>query len=159
MTRIDTFSFKYQVFSSRDEMEREDVELIEAAKRARKNSYAPYSSFNVGAAVRLDDGTIVTGSNQENRAFPSGTCAERTALFAASSSWPDKAITSIAIVGGHKGSITESPVTPCGACRQVMVEMESKGGHKISVILAGENKALKFDSARDLLPFVFDAEL
>lgn len=153
----ETFSFKYQHFDSRDEMSREDIELIMAAEDAIKGSYAPYSSYNVGAAVRLSDGTIVKGANQENIAFPSGLCAERTALFSASATYPEKAIVSMAILGGPKGEISDKPTTPCGACRQVMVEMENKGGKKMSVILAGTKSILKFETASELLPFIFDA--
>lgn len=153
----ETFSFKYQHFDSRAEMSREDIDLIMAAEDAIKGSYAPYSNYNVGAAVRLDDGTIVKGANQENIAFPSGLCAERTALFSASATYPDKAIVSIAIIGGPKGKTSDNPTTPCGACRQVMVEMETKGGKKMSVILVGAKSILKFEDASKLLPFIFDA--
>ena len=110
----------YQEFSSIDELNAEDRELAQAAIEGMKGSYAPYSHFNVGAAVRMSNGQIVRGANQENAAFPSGLCAERTAMFAAGAKYPDKDMCSIALAGGVYGRITEEPATPCGACRQVM---------------------------------------
>ncbi len=107
-------------YASIDEMIPEDRELAAEAIDAMKGSYAPYSHFNVGAAVRMSNGQIVKGANQENAAFPSGLCAERTAMFAAGAKYPDKDMKSIALVGGVYGRITDAPATPCGACRQVM---------------------------------------
>lgn len=98
-----------------EELSDSDKQLIGTAKEATKRSYAPYSHFNVGAAVLFEDGTIVTGSNQENAAYPSGLCAERTALFHAGSQYPDKAITTLAIAASNSEGFTELPVTPCGA--------------------------------------------
>ena len=112
----------YTEYSSIDEMEPQDIELVKAAIEAQKGSYAPYSTFNVGAALRLEDGTIVKGANQENAAYPSGLCAERTAMFAASANNPGKAMLSLAIVGGFNGTLSDTPCSPCGACRQVMSE-------------------------------------
>ena len=147
----------YQEYSSIDEMELEDRLLVEEAVKAQQGSYAPYSGFNVGAAVRLEDGTVVRGSNQENAAFLSGLCAERTAMFAAGAAHPGKAMVSIAIAGGFGYTVSETPCTPCGACRQVMAEYQTKGGKQLSVIMFGERKIWKFSKVDDILPFIFDS--
>ena len=122
----------YTEYSSIDEMEPQDIELVKAAIEAQKGSYAPYSTFNVGAALRLEDGTIVKGANQENAAYPSGLCAERTAMFAASANNPGKAMLSLAIVGGFNGTLSDTPCSPCGACRQVMAEYQTLAGRPMS---------------------------
>ena len=150
-------SFNYREYSSIEEMEPRDRELVEAAIDAQKGSYAPYSKFNVGAAVRLDDGTIVKGANQENSAYPSGLCAERTAMFAANAQNPGKAMTALAIVGGFDHTVSETPCTPCGACRQVMAEYQNLGGRPLEVIMFGAAQTWKFDRVDDILPFIFDS--
>ena len=147
----------YQEYNSLEELESDDRRLADAAIEATGLSYAPYSHFNVGAAVLLEDGEIVKGSNQENAAFPSGLCAERTALFYASSSRPDKAITAIAIAAGQNGVLCSSPVTPCGACRQVMAQYQTKGGRPLATLLIGSEKIWKFSNVEALLPFIFDS--
>lgn len=147
----------FQEYASLDELSKEDKELAGAAILAMHGAYAPYSHFHVGAAVRLSNGVIVKGANQENAAFPSGLCAERTALFSAGATYPDKAITSIAIAGGVMGRICSSPATPCGACRQVMAQYQAKGGQKMSVIMVGGEKIWKFSSVDDVLPLIFDS--
>ena len=146
----------YLEYESADQMDPKDRELAEAAIEATKGSYAPYSRFNVGAAVRLDSGIIIKGSNQENAAYPSGLCAERTALFYASASRPDKAMAAIAIAAGQKGVICGTPATPCGACRQVMAQYQTKSGRPMRVILVGAEKILRFDRIDDILPLIFD---
>ena len=146
----------YWEFNSIDELTAEDRRLAEAAVEAVSLSYAPYSNFNVGAAVMFDDGAIVKGANQENAAYPSGLCAERTALFYAGSSRPDTAVTSIAIAGGQEGKLCKDPVTPCGACRQVMAQTQLRSGRPVSVILIGETRIWRFEKVDDLLPFIFD---
>ena len=146
----------YQEYSSLEEMTLEDRQLALAAIDAMKRAYAPYSNFFVGAAVRLDDGTVVTGSNQENAAFPSGICAERTAMFSAGASYPDKAMVSIAVAGGAGGTLDPDPASPCGACRQVMAQYQTKGGKDMSIILVGNGRILRFSRVDDLLPFIFD---
>ncbi len=118
----------YTEYSSAEEMNPQDRQLVEAAIEAQKGSYAPYSRFNVGAALRLEDGTIVKGANQENAAYPSGLCAERTAMFSASANYPGKAMVSLAIVGGFEGTVSDGPCSPCGACRQVMAEYQTLSG-------------------------------
>ena len=147
----------YLECESLDQLDAQDRKLADAAIAAIATSYAPYSNFNVGAAVLLEDGDVIQGSNQENAAYPSGICAERTALFYAGASRPDKAVVKIAIAAGQNGIICESPVTPCGACRQVMVQSQLKGGHPIEIILVGSKKIWKFAKVEDLRPFTFDS--
>lgn len=147
----------YTEYASIEELQPQDRLLAEAAVEAVALSYAPYSNFNVGAAVQFEDGEIVKGANQENAAYPSGLCAERTALFYASASRPDKAMTAIAIAAGQKGHLCESPATPCGACRQVMAQYQTKSGMPMSVLLVGASKVWKFEKVDDLLPLIFDS--
>ncbi len=147
----------YKEFDSIDELESKDRKLAQAAIEATKLSYAPYSNFNVGAAVLFEDGEIVKGANQENAAYPSGMCAERTALFYASASRPDKAMSAIAIAAGQNGVICDYPVTPCGACRQVMAQYQTKSGAPMEVLLVGGRKIWKFEKIDDLLPLIFDS--
>lgn len=150
-------NIRFHEYTSLDELDKADRELAEAAIDAMKGSYAPYSHFNVGAAVRMSNGVIVKGANQENAAFPSGLCAERTAMFSAGASWPDKAMVSIALAGGVMGRLAKSPATPCGACRQVMAQYQTKGGRPMSVIMVGDGLILKFDRVDDILPLIFDS--
>ena len=150
------YTIDYVKLSGPEELSSEDASLVSAAISAQQSSYAPYSHFNVGAAVRLEDGTIITGSNQENMAYPSGLCAERCALFSAGSQYPGIPVSSIAVAGGPEMSLSDDPLAPCGACRQVMLESQARGGQCISVILVGKKCIYKFDSINDLLPFSFD---
>jgi len=150
-------SISYEEYKSIEELSAEDAELARAALDAMQGSYAPYSHFNVGAAVRLSNGEIVKGANQENAAFPSGLCAERTAMFAAGAQYPDKAMLSIAIAGGVMHRLTDAPATPCGACRQVMAQYQAKGGRPMSIILVGAEKVQKFSKVNDILPLIFDS--
>jgi len=147
----------YLEYDSVDQLDPEDRELAEAAIEATGGSYAPYSRFNVGAAVRLDSGIIVKGSNQENAAYPSGICAERTAMFYAAAAYPDNAIVSIAVTAGQNGILCDNPATPCGACRQVMAEYQTKGGQAMSILLVGGKKIWKFEKVDDILPLIFDS--
>lgn len=147
----------YQEYYSLEELEQEDRRLAEEAIEATRLSYAPYSGFHVGAAVMLEDGSIIKGSNQENAAFPSGLCAERTALFYAGSNHPDKAVKTLAIAASQNGVLCKSPVTPCGACRQVMAQYQTKGGIPMSTLLIGSEKIWKFADVESLLPFIFDS--
>ena len=145
----------FESYSSYKEMSSEDRELCEAALDAQKGSYAPYSNFNVGAAVRLADGRIVKGSNQENAAYPSGLCAERTAMFAASAANPGVPMRSLAVVAGPDMTVCDEPAAPCGACRQVMAEYQHIAKAPISVILIGGKAVWKFAKVDDLLPVIF----
>ena len=139
-----------------EELEAADRELVDKAREATHRSYAPYSHFYVGAAIRLDDGTVVTGSNQENVAFPSGTCAERTACYYAHSAHPDTAFNTIAIAARQSdGTEIVVPVAPCGACRQALLEYELLAGHDVRVILVGSKEVYILPSVRALLPFAF----
>ena len=147
----------YSQFGSVEEMNAEDRELVSESIKAMSGAYAPYSHFHVGAAVRLSNGQIVRGANQENAAFPSGLCAERTAMFAASSKYPDKDMLSIAIAGGVHGRLGSTPASPCGACRQVMAQYQTKSGKPMSIIMVADGKILKFEKVDDLLPMIFNS--
>lgn len=146
----------FQEYDSISELPQIDKLLIEAAHNAAKNAYAPYSKFKVGAAVMLTNGKTVTGSNQENAAYPSGLCAERVALFSANSLYPDVAVKTLAICAISNGDITSMPVTPCGSCRQVMFETEMRYKQPYRVILYGKGKTIIIDSVHHLLPLAFD---
>ena len=141
--------------SGYDELPGHIKELIKAAKAAIGNSYSQYSQFCVGAALRLEDGTIIKGANQENAAFPVTMCAERAAIFNAQSNLPQLAITHIAIAAKNNDGFTREPVTPCGSCRQVMLEMEHRYKRDITVYLCGRDKVYRIDSVKDLLPLSF----
>jgi cytidine deaminase len=139
-----------------EDLDLESKYLVHKAKDAAAHAYAPYSKFLVGAAVLLDDGTVITGTNQENAAYPSGMCAERTALFSAISQFPDKAITKIAVVAKRKTGKELLPATSCGPCRQVMLEFEMRQNRPIEVVMQSqEHKWIKATSAHALLPFSF----
>ena len=134
------------------ELSAEDLALTDAALEATRRSYAPYSRFHVGAAALLENGIVVTGTNQENVASPSGLCAERTTLFYANSQYPDVPVVALAIASPD----TEGILSPCGACRQVMLETENRYGKPMRVLLCGAEEVIVVESARDLLPFAFD---
>ncbi len=143
---------------SRPELSDADQTLFREAREATRTSYSPYSNFCVGAALRLEDGTIVWGSNQENAAFPSGLCAERTAVFTAAVQHPGKRIDTIAIVACPAESRQFVPISPCGGCRQVLLEYEQKQGSPMRVLMDGENDQVTvFPSAAALLPNGFSA--
>ena len=148
---------RYEEFTSPSEMTERDQMLVAAALDAQKGSYSPYSQFQVGAALLLADGTVVKGANQENAAYPSGLCAERTAMFAASANHPGKAMVAIAIVGGFDQRVAPTPCSPCGACRQVMAEYQTLYGKPMRVIMFGTEKTWAFDKVDDILPFIFDS--
>lgn len=147
----------FREYSTIEELDPEDRELAGEAVAAMSSAYAPYSHFHVGAAVRMSNGQIVRGANQENAAFPSGLCAERTAMFAAGARYPDKNMRSIALAGGVLGKLSAQPATPCGACRQVMAQYQTKAGSPVSVIMVGASRIWKFDSVDDILPLIFDS--
>ena len=137
------------------ELSKADQELVEAAKRATAGSYAPYSKFRVGAAVRLQDGTIVCGANQENAAFPSGLCAERTALFAANAQYPDQPVVALAIAAQKGRQYLAQPISPCGACRQVISGVEDRYGQPIRILLYGTDGVFVSEGINPLLPLRF----
>ena len=131
--------------------------LVDMAREATGRSYAPYSKFRVGAAIELDNGQIVTGSNQENAAFPSGTCAERTAAYYAHATYPDARFKTIAIAAvGTDGHEIPEPVAPCGACRQVIADTEKRQGAPIRILMCGPQSTTVAPSAAALLPFMFE---
>lgn len=153
---MEEIRIQYTSFNSWKELAEDEQGLVEQAYLAASKAYAPYSKFHVGAAVLLEDGTIVLGSNQENAAFPSGLCAERTALFYAGANYPDKKILKLIIVATGDFVKMETILSPCGGCRQVMMESEQRQTTPIKVILVSQNeKTIVLNSVKDLLPFAF----
>lgn len=139
-----------------NELCEEDKRLIEQAKEATKRSYAPYSKFSVGAAVLLSNGEIITGTNQENAAYPSGLCAERTALFYANSSYPKEFVKKLAVAARTEKDFINSPIPPCGGCRQVILETEKRYHEPIQILLYGKNEIYVFKGVNAILPLSFD---
>lgn len=147
----------YTEYTDIEQLSEQDKALALEAIGAMDVAYAPYSKFNVGAAVRMSDGRIFTGANQENAAYPSGLCAERTAMFYAHAHRQGADLVSVAVAASQGGVLCESPATPCGDCRQVMAEFQTESGKPMSVILVGAKKIWKFDKVECLLPFIFDS--
>jgi len=140
----------------KEELTAEECHLIDMAIEATNRSYAPYSHFHVGAAVRLENGVEVIGCNQENAAYPSGLCAERTALFSAGAQYPDIPVTMLAIAArGTDGELTEEPTGPCGSCRQVIIESETRAKHSIRILLYGKKYVYVIDGIKELMPLSF----
>ena len=150
-----TITFSYTEYVSTDELDISDKVLIENAREAAQNAYAPYSRFRVGAAIRLESGIIIKGANVENAAFPSGICAERGAIATLVSGYPDEKPEAIAITALTEDGLTDEPVTPCGNCRQVIAEEEARSGRFIKIILSGRNKTIIIESIKNLLPLQF----
>ncbi|WP_027127044.1 cytidine deaminase [Gelidibacter mesophilus] len=145
------------VYDTLEELPRDVIALMKKAMEARERSYSPYSKFGVGAALLLENGEIITGSNQENASYPSGLCAERTAIFYAGSQFPDVAIKRMAIIAGSRLKTTDKPIPPCGACRQSIAEYEVKQDAPIEIYFMGEKgKVVRSHSLANLLPLVFD---
>lgn len=142
-------------YTQPDELEARQQKLVERAKEAAKNAYAPYSGYYVGAAALLDNGEIIVGNNQENSAYPSGLCAERVAVFYAGARYPGVPVKSIAISAMRDGLFQDEPVAPCGGCRQVLYEKESEGKTPMEVILYGSKKIQVIKQVTDLLPLPF----
>jgi cytidine deaminase len=148
-----------QIFPDRKALDSEDAQLLDAAAKAIGHAYAPYSNFRVGAALRLSDGSIVTGSNQENASFPAGICAERVALSAISAVHPGKAVTALALTYINESGDSSRPISPCGICRQSLLEYEQRFGQKIRLILGGSTgEIFILSKATDLLPFAFSSQ-
>lgn len=139
-----------------DELNPAEKMLIDAAKDASLKAYSPYSKFNVGAAALLSNKEVITGSNQENAAFPSGLCAERTVLFYANSMYPDQAVELIAVAAYTNGDFIEEPISPCGSCRQVILEVEKRYNHPVRILLYGKKEIYIIEKVRDILPLSFD---
>jgi cytidine deaminase len=151
-------SFTYEVYDSINELNEADAWLLNEARQGTKNAYAPYSNFQVGAIARLTNGEIVAGSNQENASFPLGLCAERVLLASTSSLYPQVPIASIAISYFNRHGDNSHPITPCGICRQSLMEYENKFGRPIRLILGGmEGKVYVIQDAKTLLPLSFSA--
>ena len=149
---------KLYVFETLEETPKDIQNLMQNAIEARDNAYAPYSKFHVGTALLLDNGEIISGSNQENASYPSGLCAERTAIFYAGAKYPKTKILKMAITAASQNQKTNSPIPPCGACRQSIAEYETKQGLPIEIYFMGEvGKVMKSNSLANLLPFGFDS--
>jgi cytidine deaminase len=150
-------STHFSVYESIQELSSDIQNLMTQAIEVRKNAYAPYSKFRVGAALLLDNGKIVLGSNQENAAYPSGLCAERVAIFQAGAIYPDAKILKMAITAASDTNPTIAPIPPCGSCRQSIAEYEIKQEVPIEIYFMGEIGSIyKSDSLKNLLPFMFD---
>ena len=138
-----------------EELDVELRQLVEKAKEMTQNAYCPYSHFHIGAAALLADGQVVAGSNQENAAYPSGLCAERTTLFAANANHPQTPVKALAIASYAHGHYSKDVISPCGACRQVILDVERRQGRPIRLIMSGNGTASVVESAQALLPFTF----
>ncbi len=150
-TKITVYSY--------DECTEIEKNLIDAAKHATSNAYAPYSHFHVGAALLLENGEIITGNNQENAAFPSGLCAERTAVFYANSQYPDQKIVAMAVAAFYNGEFTEDLISPCGSCRQVLLEVESRYNSPVKILLYNrKNEVYCAESMSSLMPLSFTSK-
>lgn len=156
MSKTHNIQIQITVFETENELSKEDSFLLNQARQATQRAYAPYSNFSVGAAILLQNNEIVLGSNQENAAYPSGLCAERTAIFSASTQFPNEIIQTIAIAAKPKNATDFIAISPCGSCRQVMSEYENKQQKPIRMIMEGENKSIYIiHSIADLLPLKF----
>jgi cytidine deaminase len=146
----------FTIFDSLDNLDSESKYLVHKAKEAANHAYAPYSKFLVGAAVLLEDGKVITGTNHENAAYPSGMCAERTVLFTAASLHPELKIMKLAVTAKRKHGKDLLPATSCGPCRQVMLEFETRQQSSIQVVMQDQDhKWVLASSASSLLPFGF----
>jgi cytidine deaminase len=153
------FEFSFQVYDSIDELKEEDRHVLNEARDATKNAYAPYSNFFVGAAAKLPNGKILTGSNQENASYPVGTCAERVLLGTASSLYPGEPIETMAVSYQNKAATSDHPISPCGMCRQALQEYEGRMKTPIRLILGGmQGKIYVIKSASQLLPLAFSKD-
>lgn len=145
------------VYENLDELPEDVVLLMKSAAEARDKSYSPYSNFSVGAALMLENNEVITGSNQENASYPSGLCAERTAIFYAGAKFPEVKIVRMAIIAGSRAKLTDEPIPPCGACRQSIAEYEIRQQAPIEIFFMGETgKVIRSHSLSNILPLVFD---
>jgi cytidine deaminase len=155
--KLITVSTSIEIYDSIDELPLEVIKLMNTAVEARKKAYAPYSKFQVGAAILLDNNEVIPGSNQENASYPSGLCAERTAIYYAGAKYPKAIIKIMAISATSLNHAVTSPIPPCGACRQAIAEYEVKQNEPIEIYFMGESgEVAKSNSLKDLLPFAFD---
>ena len=154
--RKEQFVCPYEVYDTMEELPQQDAELMRRAHEAARNAYAPYSKFNVGAALRLANGAVVLGNNVENAAYPSGLCAERVAMFAAMAQYSGVPFEALAVTAWSASKSIEEPVAPCGACRQVMVEVEQVSKQPLRVLCQGDTGPIMvFDGVESLMPFIF----
>ena len=152
VTRLD-------VYNDSGELPADEEELLSLARRATRNAYAPYSGFQVGAAIRLADGTLVSGTNQENASYPAGLCAERVALSAASAMYPGVPVTALAVAYFNQRGNNDRPISPCGICRQTLAEYQQRSGKPIRIILGGgSGEVFALAEATGLLPLAFTSE-
>ena len=153
------YQFSYEVLDSAQELNEQDRQLLKEARAVTVHAYAPYSHFRVGAAARLANGEIVTGTNQENASFPAGICAERTLLSTAASLFPGVGVDTLAISYFNENGPSDRPISPCGICRQSLLEMEQRTGKAIRLIMGGQDGSIYIiPSAGDLLPLAFTGE-
>lgn len=154
-----SYTLDYTSYESTSELDAQDASLMESAKQAANRAYAPYSKFSVGCAILLENNEIITGNNQENAAYPSGTCAERVAMFYASSQYPGVKVIKIAVTAFSASHPVLSPVSPCGSCRQVLSEYEKLYASDIEILLQGqEGRIYRLKSVGTLLPLAFGSE-
>jgi cytidine deaminase len=152
-----TITTQFNAFESIQELPTDIQRLMDDAIKVRKNAYAPYSKFKVGVAIKLDNGEVVLGSNQENAAYPSGLCAERVAIFYAGAVYPNAKIVTMAITAASETNQTKAPIPPCGSCRQSIAEYEIRQETPIEIYFMGEVGAVyRSESLKNLLPFMFD---
>ena len=152
------YTTSFEAFESYDHLDETEKKLFDTAQKFRKIAYAPYSNFTVGCAILLENGEIISGSNQENAAYPSGLCAERTTIYWTSANFPNAQIEKIFVIGAPRNMVSSQPIPPCGACRQSILEYEAKQNHPIEIYFATlEGEIFKAKSIRDLLPFSFDS--
>lgn len=145
------------VYDALEELPEAVVQLMKSAAEARDKSYSPYSNFSVGAAILLENDEVITGSNQENASYPSGLCAERTAIFYAGAQFPGVKIVRMAIVAGSREKLSDQPIPPCGACRQSIAEYEIRQESPIEIFFMAETgKVIRSHSLVNILPLVFD---
>ncbi|QZT38630.1 cytidine deaminase [Halosquirtibacter xylanolyticus] len=149
---------RYKIYESIEELPENLQLLLKNARKETQNAFAPYSNFKVGAALQLENQMIIGGNNQENAAFPSGLCAERTAIFYAQSQYPNVPIDAIAITAFFKDKITDETIKPCGACCQVLSEAEKRGGKNMTIVLDGQKQIEVIEGVNMLLPFRFSGE-
>ena len=157
--KTEEVKFSILLYDSIDELNDEDAMLLREARNVTQFAYAPYSNFKVGAFAKLENGKTVSGTNQENASFPTGICAERTLLSTASSLFPGVGVDTIAISYNNLNGKSDRPVSPCGICRQSLVEFQDRTKKQIRIILSGmEGKIQVIENAKDLLPLVFGAD-
>lgn len=152
------FKITFEAIENYHALDETEKKLYDAAQKVRQTAYAAYSHFHVGCAILLENGEIITGSNQENAAYPSGLCAERTTIFWTSANFPEVKIKKLFVIGAPKDAVSSTPIPPCGACRQSILEYESKQFETIEIYFASlDGEIYKTKSIRDLLPFSFDS--